>query len=74
MYMNCENNKALPFKAKFKQYKVVDPMQVYQGFEAAEKQPDTHTIVVDTLTYMMDMYESIYVLKSANTMKALTIH
>jgi len=32
--------------------------------------PEIHTIVIDTLTYMMDMYENNYVLNSANTMKA----
>lgn len=32
--------------------------------------PDVHTIVVDTLTYLMDMYESLYVYNSANTQKA----
>ena len=32
--------------------------------------PDIHTIVVDSLTYMLDMYESLYVLNSPNTMKA----
>lgn len=29
-----------------------------------------HTIVVDSLTYLLDMFESLYVLNSANTMKA----
>ena len=32
--------------------------------------PDVHTIVVDTLTYLMDMYESIYVYNAANGQKA----
>ena len=31
---------------------------------------DIHTIVIDSLTYLMDMYESLYVLNSTNTMKA----
>jgi len=29
-----------------------------------------HTIVIDSLTYLMDLYESVYVIGSANTMKA----
>ena len=45
-------------------------MQILEAFDAAEKMPDVHTIVVDTLTYLMEMYESIYVQNSANTMKA----
>ena len=70
MYLNCEAGKKLPFRAKFKQFTITDPLQVYEAFEAAETMPDTHTIVVDTLTYLMDMYESIYVYNSANTQKA----
>lgn len=70
MYLNCESGKKLPFRAKFKQYVVTDPMQVLEAFDHAENQPDIHTIVIDTLTYLMEMYESCYVLQSANTMKA----
>ena len=32
--------------------------------------PDVHTIVIDTLTYLMDMYESLYVYNATNTQKA----
>ena len=70
MYLNCEAGKKLPFRAKFKQYTITDPMQVLEALDHAETQPDIHTVVVDTLTYLMEMYESIYVLNSANTMKA----
>jgi hypothetical protein len=70
IYLNCENNKKLPFRGKFKEFGITDPVQVYQAFEEAEKMDDVHTIVVDSLTYMMDMYESYYVLNSSNTMKA----
>ncbi len=70
MYLNCEAGKRLPFRAKFKQYVITDPLQVNEAFEAAEGMDDVHTIVVDSLTYLMDMYESLYVLGSSNTMKA----
>ena len=70
MYLNCENGKKLPFKSKFKELTVTDPDQVYQAFEEAEKMPDVHTIVIDTLTYLMDMYESTKVLTSSDTMRA----
>ena len=70
MYLNCENGKKLPFKTKFKELTITDPMQVYQAFEEAEKMPDVHTIVIDTLTYLMDMYESTKVLGATNTMQA----
>ena len=70
MYLNCENGKKLPFKSKFKEYTIVDPNQVYEAFAEAEKRPEIHTIVIDTLTYLMDMYESVKVLNSTNTMQA----
>ncbi len=69
MYLNCENNKALPFKSAFKTYNIKDPLHIYSAFDSAEKDETVHTIIIDTLTYMMDLYESTYVLNSANTMK-----
>lgn len=74
MYLNCETGKKLPFRSKFQEYTITDPLQVYEAFDAAEKKPEIHTIIIDSLTYLMDMYESMYVLKAQNTMKALTIH
>lgn len=70
MYLNCENNKKLPFRSKFMELTVTDPLQVYEAFEEAEGMPDVHTIVVDTATYMMDMFESMYVLAAADTRAA----
>lgn len=70
MYLNCESNKRLPFRSRFKEYSITDPRQVYEAFQFAETKPEIHTIVIDTLTYLMDMYESLYVLPSSNTMKA----
>lgn len=69
MYLNCENNKKLPFKSKFQQFTITDPLQVYEAFNHAETLPEVHTIVIDTLTYLMDMYESVYVIGSTNTMQ-----
>jgi hypothetical protein len=70
MYLNCESGKKLPFKSKFEEYVITDPMQVVEAVEAAESMQHIHTIVVDSLTYLMDMFETIYVLGSSNTMKA----
>lgn len=69
MYLNCENNKKLPFKSGFKEFKITDPYQVYEAFDHAETLPDIHTIVIDTLTYLMDMFESVHVIGAANTMQ-----
>ena len=70
MYLNCESGKKLPFKAKFKQFTITDPLQVNEAFEHAETMPEIHTIVVDSLTYLLDMYESVYVYNAADGQKA----
>lgn len=71
MYLNCESNKKLPFKSKFQEYTITDPYQVYEAFTKAEE-PDMkiHTIVIDSLTYLLDMFESVHVLTSSNTLQA----
>ena len=70
LYLNCEAGKRLPFKSKFIQKTVTDPLQINEAFEWAEYQPQIHIIVIDSLTYLLDMYESVYVLNAANGMQA----
>lgn len=69
-YLNCENNKALPFRSKFRTFNITDPLQIYDAFERAEEHEEVHTLVIDTVTYLMDMFEGQYVLGSTNTQKA----
>ncbi len=69
LYLNCEAGKRLPFRNKFTSHTITDPYQIYEAFEHAESSGDFDTIVVDTLTFLMDMFESMYVLGSADTMK-----
>ena len=71
MYLNCENNKVLPFPDKFLSATILDPKKhMDEAFAYAEPKDDIHTIVIDTLTFLMDMYETQYVLASENTMQA----
>lgn len=71
LYLNCESNKRLPFKNNFFSVSITDPMQVYEAFQYAKNNPDkVKGIIIDSLTYLMDMYESAYVLKASNTMAA----
>ena len=70
MYLNCESGKKLPFRSKFKEFTITDPLQVYEALQKAEEMPEIHTIVIDTSTYLMDMYESLYVVNAANGQKA----
>lgn len=77
MYLNCESGKKLPFASKFMKgpdgksgFTITDPAQVEEAFEVAETMPHVHTIVVDSLTYLLDMYESVYVLTATDGRKA----
>lgn len=68
MYLNCEAGKRLPFRNKFDNYTITDPYQVFEGFDVIQGNAAYDGLIVDTLTFLMDMYESNYVLGSANTM------
>ena len=70
MYLCTENNKRLPFKSGFKEYNITDPLQVIEAFEKAEEMDKIETIIIDSLTFLMDQYESQYVLTSTNKMTA----
>ena len=74
MYLNCESGKRLPFRNKFQSYVITDPYEVFQGFDYALNNPDIDVIVLDTLTFLMDMFESQYVLGSADTMKGWSLY
>lgn len=69
LYLGCESGKELPFKSTFIQHVVIDPYQVYEAFEYANKK-DMHTIVIDSVTFLMSMFESIHVLPSTDGRKA----
>jgi hypothetical protein len=68
-YLNTESNKRLPFKSKFQEFNITDPYQVYEAFDHAETQSEVHSIIVDSLTFLMDQFETQYVLGLSNTMK-----
>jgi hypothetical protein len=74
MYLNCESGKRLPFKNKFRNFTITDPYQVHEAFDHANGNPDFDTIVIDTLTFLMDMFEAQYVLPSTNTMQAWSLY
>lgn len=70
LYLNCEANKGLPFKAstKFITKTITDPYKVYDYINQAAARPDKiHTIAIDTITFLMNMYESMYIVGSANS-------
>lgn len=68
-YLNCESGKEPPFQNKFKKIIVTDPRQVIEAITQAEK-AKIHTIVVDSLTYMMDLFELRYIIPAPDSRKA----
>lgn len=70
LYLNTEAGKRLPFKNNFQSYRISDPYQVIEAFEYGTDNSDVKGIIVDSLTFLMDMYETQYVLTAPNTMKA----
>ncbi len=70
LYLNCEAGKRLPFKNKFQSHRIEDPYQVHEAFDYGTSNPEVSGIITDSLTFLMDMYETQYVLPSSNTMKA----
>lgn len=70
LYLNTEAGKRLPFQNKFKAYTITDPYQIYEAFDVGTTDTNIDGIIVDTLTFMMDMFESMYVINAANGQKA----
>lgn len=81
LYLGTESGKRLPFKNKFDRHIITDPYQVHDAFDYAtgtlldeEGNPilperDIKGIIGDSLTFLMDMFESLYVLGAHDTMK-----
>jgi len=69
-YLNCEAGKRLPFPSKFRSMIVTDPAVVEKAILDIENNPNIHTLIVDSLTYLMDMFESEIVLTAKDTMAA----
>ena len=71
MYLNCEAGKRLPFPAKFKyNVTVTNPNQLAQAFEKAANDPECKVVIIDTLTFLLDMYITQFVKNAADGRKA----
>ena len=70
MYLGTEAGKRLPFRNNFDRYTITEPYQVHEAFNYAigDGKDSVDGIVLDSLTFLMDMFESLYVIGSANTM------
>lgn len=70
IYVNCEAGKRLPFKNDFIEVRISDPWQVYAVVDDAIANPDDcDGLIIDSSTFMMDMFESQYVIGQHDTMK-----
>lgn len=82
LYANCEAGKKLPFPNKFAKFTITDPYQVIEIFNhlaandyvidhpQLNKKVKIHTVVVDSLTFLLDMFESLYIFNAADGQKA----
>lgn len=70
LYLNSEAGKRLPFRNQFQSFRITDPYQVHEAFDHGSTKPEIEGIIVDSITFLMDMFETQYVINSANTMKA----
>jgi hypothetical protein len=70
MYLNCESGKRLPFQNNFQQHRVVEPYEVHQAFDELTGRDDIDGTIIDSLTFLMDMYETQYLFNAANGQKA----
>lgn len=69
LYLNTEAGKKLPFRSKFKEVTIIDPYQIPQAIQQVQGNDKYHTIIIDSATFMMDMFETQHVLGSSNTMQ-----
>lgn len=69
VYFNFDG-KGLPFKSKFKEVFIEDVADTFDYLEEVKEVDAVHTIIIDTITFMMNQYETQYVVSSPNTQKA----
>lgn len=81
LYFNCESGKPLPFKNKFHREVITDPADIIgfleelyemqEGIGDHEEGSNPFNIcVIDTVSFMMDMFEAVHVIGAADTQKA----
>lgn len=70
VYLNTDL-KELPFKDRFMaNIEVADAYDILQYIPEIEANPDVTGVVLDTVTFLMNMYERQYVINAANTQAA----
>lgn len=72
LYINCEGGKPLPFKNKFKRITIDDPLDIFDLLDQVNEDPKGrfHTVIIDTISFMMNRYETVHVIGAQNTIAA----
>jgi hypothetical protein len=72
LYMNCEGGKPLPFKNNFKRVTIDDPYEVHTYIDKITEDPSKRykVAVIDTVSFLMQRFETVHVNTSPNTMAA----
>lgn len=70
VYLNTDR-KPVPFKDKFLVSASVDePLDMLDYLDQVELNDDVEGVIIDTVTFMMDMFETLHVVNSADTRSA----
>lgn len=69
LYLNSDGGKPLPFKNKFKSVIIDDPYEVHDIIKGNNKAKKYHLIIIDTISFLMDRFESYHIVGAANTME-----
>lgn len=71
IYLNSEAGKRLPFRNEFVNVRIGDPYEVPAYVNEAIANPDkVDGIIIDSITFLMDMFETMYIRSATNTQKA----
>ena len=68
-YLNFDAGKALPFKNDFKSKVMEDPKHVEQYLKAAQSDDTCHTLIIDTLSFMLTMYVNMHIMPLAKNQR-----
>jgi len=70
-YLITEAGKRAPFQNKFQSFRITDPYEVWEAFDHfMDPAQNSEGLIVDSLTFLMDMFESIYVTGAKDGQKA----
>lgn len=72
IYLNAESGKRLPFQSKFKEITITDPYDVHAYLQDVIDAPPgaVEGVIIDSVTFLMDMFETLYVKDSADSRAA----